>query len=90
MMKRVLRGFFYSIDEGKLYNFSRGKINLSNLKDGDHKITFYAIDNVNNKEEVHSYNFYLDKIAPEANFKIIGDSYVNNSKQTVRFCEIKS
>ncbi|MDH5599273.1 MAG: hypothetical protein OEY34_09115 [Cyclobacteriaceae bacterium] len=66
----------YSIDKGteKLYE---GKISLYGLSDGDHSVSFYATDQVGNKEEFKNYTFYLDKIAPEIQFSVNGDQYAS-------------
>ena len=48
-------------------------ISLGSLSDGTHTVTWYSEDEVDNKESVHSYSFYLDRIAPVANIDIQGD-----------------
>ncbi|HEY4785651.1 MAG TPA: hypothetical protein VIH57_06365, partial [Bacteroidales bacterium] len=81
---------FYSINEEaeKVYT---GPIPLALLKDGKSKINYYAVDNVGNKEEVRvisasteavedktdlsTYSFYIDKEAPVIGSEIVGDSY---------------
>ena len=65
---------YYSLDGGadKTYGNS---ITLTGLKDGDHTVNYYAIDNVKNTEVKKSFEFYLDKIAPVVNNAIQGDNY---------------
>lgn len=46
---------------------------LGSLSDGEHTITWYSTDEVENQESVHTYSFYLDRIAPEASIAIQGD-----------------
>ncbi|WP_424963116.1 OmpL47-type beta-barrel domain-containing protein [Ekhidna sp.] len=36
----------------------------ASLADGDYKMTYYSVDNVNNGEELNELDVYLDKIAP--------------------------
>jgi len=80
----------YSINDGteKIYVTP---IPLSVFKDGDTKLTYYAIDNVGNIEDVKviststakpeensgasSYSFYIDKEAPSVSFEIVGDVF---------------
>lgn len=80
----------YSINESdeKVYT---APIPLSVLKDGKSKIKYYAIDNVGNKEEVKvisanteeveektdlsSYSFYIDKEPPVIGLEIEGDQF---------------
>ena len=42
-----------------------GQLLPVDLEDGEYKIDFYSVDNVNNGEESQSMEIYLDKIAPE-------------------------
>jgi hypothetical protein len=79
----------YALNDGpeKVYS---APIPLSLLKEGQAKISYYAIDNVGNKEDVkviststgkpegndeQSFSFYIDKEAPEVSFSIVGDQY---------------
>jgi len=76
----VMRSY-YTIDNAKEKIFD-GEIDLLSLEDGEHTIKFYSIDHVDNKEDIHSFTFYLDKIAPEVAFSIDGDQFSNSSNQT--------
>lgn len=79
----------YALNDGpeKVYS---APIPLSLLKDGQAKISYYAIDNVGNKEDVkviststgkpegsdeQTFSFYIDKEAPEVSFEILGDQH---------------
>ncbi len=53
---------------------------LTSLSDGDHTLTYYTTDNVNNVETKLVYNFYLDKIAPVTTNTIQGDQYMGTYK----------
>ena len=48
-------------------------VSLSSLSDGDHTITWNSEDEVDNAENMNSYAFYLDRIAPESSIAIQGD-----------------
>ena len=61
-------------------------ISLAGLSDGDQKLSFYAIDNVNNYEdkdaektdkegEMVEYKFYLDRSVPFASASVVGDQH---------------
>lgn len=68
----------YFIDDGQTKTYTK-PIPFSTLTDGNHKFTFYAVDNVGNIEDHHddgsSYEFYIDKIAPKVTANVIGDLY---------------
>ncbi len=71
---------YYQIDEGpKNIYFSAVKVNI--YKEGEHTITFFSIDNVNNEETPQTYTFYVDKTAPMVLEEIIGDQFVINGKE---------
>lgn len=65
---------------------SRGKkgyyspISLWSLSDGNHTLTYYTVDNVNNQEQKRTYTFYLDKTPPNTNNDIVGDFYQGKYK----------
>jgi hypothetical protein len=77
-----------SINDGPEGNYT-SPIPLSVLKDGKSKITYYAVDNVGNKEEAKTittstdnaganadestFSYYIDKEAPTVSIEIIGD-----------------
>lgn len=71
---------FYIIDDGKETLYS-GDFDLLSLENGEHTLKFYSVDHVNNREEVSSFSFFLDKLAPEIAFSVEGDQHENTSKQ---------
>lgn len=84
----------YSVNEGaeKVYT---APIPLSVFKDGETRITYYAVDNVGNKEapkviststekpaekeEASTFSFYIDKESPNVSFEIVGDQFKGKS-----------
>ncbi|MDR9398029.1 MAG: hypothetical protein RI562_03130 [Salibacter sp.] len=64
----------YSFDNGSDRNYP-GRITMAGLKDGNHTLYYYAEDNVDNTATKKSFKFYLDRIAPEVNSKVVGDQY---------------
>ncbi len=71
---------FYTIDEGKTYEYG-SPISLSGLSEGEHTITYFSVDIVNNNEEKKTYSFYLDKSAPRVIDEIIGNTFIANGKE---------
>ncbi|WP_420318144.1 chitobiase/beta-hexosaminidase C-terminal domain-containing protein [Ekhidna sp.] len=71
---------FYTIDEGKTFVYS-SPINLSSLSEGEHTLTYFAVDDVDNNEEKKTYSFFLDKSAPRVIDEIIGNTFIANGKE---------
>lgn len=68
---------FYRYDEGRDQVYSNS-IGMGGLGDGEHQLEYYARDQVGNEAQRQRFSFYLDRIAPEANFAIEGDQYQGN------------
>lgn len=71
---------YYSIDNGREYSYIK-PINLSSLSEGEHSISYYSEDILNNKEEEKSYTFFIDKSAPRVIDEIIGNTFIANGKE---------
>jgi len=67
---------YYSFDSGN--DRSGNTVTMAGLKDGDHTLNFYAIDNVKNTETKSTFNFYLDLTPPETQNEIVGDQFKGN------------
>ncbi len=70
-----LNSIYYKLDEQPQFNKYTDNVRLERLSDGKHTFYYYAVDHVENEESVHSYDFYLDKLAPEPEYTIEGDLY---------------
>ena len=70
----------FSINGGTFYNYHK-PIVISGLKEGEHKITYYSIDNAYNEETQKEYSFYLDKSAPMIIDELIGNTFIANGKE---------
>ena len=68
---------YYKIDNKKDMQYLT-TILPSKLKSGKHKISYYAVDNVGNKEPYKTVKFYTDTSRPTATLKLIGDKYVTD------------
>lgn len=72
-----IRSVVYSFDDRSDRNYSPN-IGVSYLSDGEHTLYYYATDNVRNEASKKSFKFYLDKIAPVVNHKVVGDQHKSN------------
>ena len=70
----------FSINGGTLYNYTR-PIVISGLSEGEHTISYYSIDHVNNTEATSEYTFYLDKSAPMIVDELIGNTFIANGRE---------
>jgi len=67
---------FYSIDDGKPILYNGKNIPLTKLTDGEHILKFYSVDNVDNKENEQTFEFYLDRTAPITASDVLGDRFI--------------
>lgn len=66
----------YRIDEGPYQLYAGGVIPVSQLTEGNHKLTYYSVDFVENIEKEKEVTFYLDKSAPIMAADILGDKFL--------------
>ncbi len=45
------------------------------LAEGDHRLSYYSVDNVGNIETRREYSFYIDKTPPKLNYEISGNYF---------------
>ncbi len=67
--------FYYLDGTDKPVIYGASKIKVNHLPDGEHKVTFYADDNVLNRENRKVYSFYLDRTPPVSNSEFVGDHH---------------
>lgn len=72
--------FSLKLDDGPEKNYVN-PINTNLLSQGEHKITYYAEDNVSNVEEPHTFEFYIDKTPPTIMQEVIGKSFMVNGRE---------
>jgi hypothetical protein len=75
-----VKHIFISIDDSVFRPYA-AKINASALTQGEHKLFYYATDQVNNKEKVVTYAFYVDKTPPKVIEEIQGKTFMANGKE---------
>lgn len=64
----------YHIDEDTERPYET-KIKLNSIPEGEHSITYYSEDFVDNAEESNVFKFYMDRTPPEVEASIEGDQY---------------
>jgi len=74
-----VRATYYDFDGNSRRNYG-GKISTSGLKDGQHTVNYWSVDNVKNEATKQSLSFYLDLIAPVSEASINGDFCQKNYK----------
>jgi Chitobiase/beta-hexosaminidase C-terminal domain len=62
------------------YQTYTGPIKLTAIKEGEHTLTYYGIDQVSNKEVEKSFTFYLDKTSPSIVAEVVGDQHQNRGR----------
>lgn len=70
----------FSINGGTFYNYHH-PIVISGLKEGEHTIQYYSIDNAHNTEATKEYKFYLDKTAPMIVDELLGNTFIANGRE---------
>jgi hypothetical protein len=70
----------YTLDGGTERNYM-GPIRMETLSEGDHKLTYFTLDKVMNKEEAKTYAFFVDKTAPVVTSEVLGDKFTANGKE---------
>lgn len=68
------------INDGPEYIYS-GAIQTTRLPQGEHKLVYYALDNLGNAEEQKEFSFYVDKTAPTLLPEIIGKTFMVNGRE---------
>lgn len=74
---------YYKFDNNSSFSIYVGKINIQSLSNGNHIISYYSVDNVENKEELKKYEFYYDKEAPKPSITIRGAIHKEGSTEFV-------
>ncbi|TRX71331.1 hypothetical protein [Carboxylicivirga sp. M1479] len=67
---------FYSIDDNKPQKYCGEVIPVKDLNDGEHVLSYYATDKVDNIEDKKVFKFYLDNTAPILSSDVLGDRFV--------------
>lgn len=71
-----IQSVYYKLDGGEYLKYPGKELKVASLKEGEHLITYYSVDNVGNTEEPHSFKFYLDRSAPLMVADVLGDRFI--------------
>ncbi len=71
---------FSSPDYERSGVYRSSRLSMKKLPDGPYTLSYYAIDNVENKEETKKVEFYLDRTPPAFDADIIGDQHVRGER----------
>jgi hypothetical protein len=72
-----IKHIYYSIDDSVFKPYT-GRISTAMLSPQAHKLFYFTIDQVNNKELVKTFNFYVDKTPPQVIEEVMGKTFVAN------------
>jgi hypothetical protein len=75
-----IKAIYYSIDDKQERRYYT-PIKSAYLNEGEHNIKYYSLDKVGNKENEHSYTFYVDKTPPILVDEIMGNSFVMQGRE---------
>ncbi len=71
---------YFRFDSSQTYSvYSGNPISVGKLSTGAHRLTYYSIDRVGNKEDTTVFRFYLDNKAPELNTFVLGDQFIQKT-----------
>ena len=70
----------YSIDSGAFKEYQY-PISALYLQQGEHTLKYYAIDNLQNRNEEQVFSFYIDKTPPVIVQEFIGRSFIANGRE---------
>ncbi len=75
-----LSKIFWSIDDGRTYTYGQ-PIKLTNLSEGEHTLSYFSVDKVDNNEEKKTHSFFLDKSAPRVISEVVGNTFIANGRE---------
>ena len=70
----------YRLDDGDWQTYADKPISISLLEGGNHTLSYFSIDQVDNEESTKEFNFFLDKSAPIVSPSVLGDRYMVGNK----------
>ncbi|MBS3769552.1 MAG: hypothetical protein KGY69_04805 [Bacteroidales bacterium] len=71
---------YYSIDGGEDRVYSQ-PLTTKNLSEGEHTLTYFSVDKVNNRETRKEFSFFVDKTPPRVIEELLGNTYIANGKE---------
>jgi hypothetical protein len=74
------KAIYYKLDEGPVKEYTN-PVRAALLAQGEHKLTYYSADKVNNTEAENVFDFYVDKTPPTIVQEIIGKSFFAGGRE---------
>jgi hypothetical protein len=75
-----VKSVYYNLDEGPVKQYTN-PVSAALLSQGEHKLTYYATDKVNNTEIENVFDFYVDKTPPTIVQEITGKSFFAGGRE---------
>ncbi|NJM14402.1 MAG: hypothetical protein HC896_02620 [Bacteroidales bacterium] len=75
-----IKNIYYSLDGGEDHVY-KYPLQAANISQGDHVLKYYSIDRLGNQEVIKTYEFYVDKTAPNIVEEIVGKTFVANGRE---------
>ncbi len=75
-----IKAIYYKLDDGPVKEYA-SPLRAALLTQGDHKLTYYSADKVNNTEAENVFDFYIDKTPPTIVQEIIGKSFFAGGRE---------
>jgi hypothetical protein len=75
-----VRHILYSIDDKPFQQYYH-PLSMAILTEGDHKLKYYAVDEVDNREVEKEFDFFVDKTPPLLVDEIMGNSFMVNGRE---------
>lgn len=72
---------YYKFDDAPFKLYDGGTLPFSALTDGEHTLSYYSTDNVQNQEAPKVFKFYYDRTAPITISDVLGDRFITNTGQ---------
>ena len=73
----------FRFDEEEERAYKGSDLTLDHLTDGQHRLSYYAVDDVENREHETVFTFFLDKSSPTIESAVHGDQHSVNGKTFV-------
>lgn len=67
---------YYSFDNGEFVKYDNKDLLFQTLSEDKHLLTYYSVDNVGNREENKTFEFFFDKSGPLMAADVLGDRFI--------------
>ncbi len=75
-----LKNIYYRLDDGEKKAYTT-PIKTAYISQGEHKISYYGVDKVDNTENETTYEFYVDKSSPTIIEEVMGKTFFANGRE---------